>query len=156
MEEKIIIETAGFSDLAEVLAVQRLAFYEIARMYRNFRLRPLMVKLEDLEESFDRMIYVKAVYDGDIIGSTRGELCGKCCEIGNVVVRPDYQGRRIGQKMMAEIESRFPQAEEFELFTGKEIISNIRFYEKLGYKIVKEIPAKGTEPDLVIMKKKDF
>ena len=52
-------------------------------------------------------------------------------------MRPDYQGRSIGTRLMYAIEALFPQAERFELFTGERSVGNIRLYERLGYKIVR-------------------
>ena len=42
---------------------------------------------------------------------------------------------------MAEIESAFPKARRFELFTGHRSERNLHLYEKLGYREFKRVPA---------------
>ena len=43
----------------------------------------------------------------------------------------------IGTKLLLEIEKEYP-GQRYELFTSTKSMSNIRLYERLGYKIFKE------------------
>ncbi|MCI9126395.1 MAG: GNAT family N-acetyltransferase [Eubacterium sp.] len=47
------------------------------------------------------------------------------------------QKKGIGAKLLLEIENEYPY-QRYELFTSTKSISNIRLYERLGYKIFKE------------------
>jgi hypothetical protein len=49
-------------------------------------------------------------------------------------------GNGIGRKLMAEIETVFPTAKRFELFTGHKSERNLYLYRKLGYEIFKQQP----------------
>jgi ribosomal protein S18 acetylase RimI-like enzyme len=60
------------------------------------------------------------------------------CQIGRLVVEPQFQGRGIGTMLMCHIESLYPKARAFELFTGSRSEGNLRLYERLGYKRVRE------------------
>lgn len=53
------------------------------------------------------------------------------------MVHPKMQKRGIGTKFFLEIEMEYPN-QKYELFTSTKSISNIRLYERLGYKIFKE------------------
>src|SRR5437879_951203 len=49
------------------------------------------------------------------------------------MVHPRHQRQGIGGRLMQTIESMFPEAAKFELFTGNRSEGNIRLYERLGY-----------------------
>ena len=53
------------------------------------------------------------------------------------MVHPEMQKKGIGTKLLLEIENEYP-SQKYELFTSTKSISNIRLYEKLGYKKYKE------------------
>ncbi len=64
---------------------------------------------------------------------------GICC-IGRLIVHPAYQNQGLGTKLMGEIESRFPNAQRYELFTGHLSERNLYLYQKLGYRPVRREP----------------
>jgi ribosomal protein S18 acetylase RimI-like enzyme len=129
---------AKIEDLPEILQLQKLCYQENAKRYNDYNIPPLTQTLEELKNEYSNSIILKAEENSKIIGSIRAYEKNNICYIGRVIVHPDYQNRGIGKKMMAEIESRFPQAKKFELFTGYKDEKNIYFYTKLGYKIFKE------------------
>ena len=55
------------------------------------------------------------------------------CAIGRLIVHPDYQRQGLGTRLMNEIESQFPNAQRYTLFTGHKSDGNIRLYQRLGY-----------------------
>jgi GNAT superfamily N-acetyltransferase len=140
-------------DIPEILALQKLAFYAQACIYSNFRIRPLRATIEDLESDWEVWTYIKGLQDGRIIASARGRMEGDTCHVGNVIVRPDMQGRGLGKAILAAIEAAFPEARRYELFTGALSTSNLAFYSKAGYRAFRrQAPAVG-EPELVFMEK---
>lgn len=147
------IREARREELAEILAVQRLAFYDQACIYGDFRIRPLSVGLADLEAGWEAHRYLVGAESGRIVASARGRPEGGTCHVGNVIVRPDRQGRGLGTAILAALESSFPEAGRFELFTGALSASNIAFYEKAGYRIFQRAAATVNEPELVFMEK---
>jgi hypothetical protein len=48
------------------------------------------------------------------------------------------------------LESRFPQAKRFELYTGAKSLRNIRFYSNAGYHVFR---TEAGNPDMVFMEK---
>ena len=135
----MIIQNADISDASELLKLQKLAYQSEALIYNNYRIPPLILTIEEVEDKFDDHIYLKAVDDGRIIGSVRGNvLDSKSAYIGRLIVHPDYQNQGIGAKLIEEIEVSYPGLKRFELVTGYKSRKNIYFYQKIGYKIFKK------------------
>ena len=61
------------------------------------------------------------------------------------------QKKGIGTKLLLEMEKEYPN-QRYELYTSTKSISNIRLYERLGYKIFKE-EAVTSELQFVYMQK---
>jgi PAS domain-containing protein len=66
------------------------------------------------------------------------------CNLESRIVHPGSQRKGIGSKMLADIESRFPEVSRYELFTGSKSAANIRLYRRHGYKITHTQPFSET------------
>lgn len=119
-------------DMAEILSLQRLAFRQEAELYNDFGIAPLTQTLEGIREEAKKLVFLKAVDGGRIIGSVRAFEKQGTCYIGRLIVHPDYQNRGMGKRLMNAIEERFAGF-RFELFTGDRSEKNLAFYERLGY-----------------------
>lgn len=135
MPDDVMIEIANTGDAETILTLQKLAFESEARLYDDWSIAPLHESLEEISGLFAKMIFLKAVCDGEVVGSVRGYLRGEMCNIGRLIVHPSFRGRGIGTALMHAIEDQFPQASRFELSTGYLSEGNIRLYERLGYSI---------------------
>ncbi len=149
----MMIELGKPKHLAEILALQKVAFYDQGKLYDDYTIRPLLTTLEEISASYDDYLYLIIKEKGQILGSARARIAGKTCHIENVIVHPAHQGEGLGTLLMQALEHEFPDMERFELFTGKKSFKALKFYEKLGYRTFKELPAAGHEPDLVYMEK---
>ncbi len=134
----IRITPASIDDASEILALQRLAYQSEAKLNGDWTIPPLTQTLAEIHAEFTAKLFLKAVWEGKIIGSVRGSLGSGACSIGRLIVHPDYQGRGIGTALMESMEMAFPGAKRFELFTGTKSIDNIRLYQKLGYEGYRE------------------
>jgi len=126
---------ANIADAEEILKLQKLAYQSEAIIYNDWSIPPLNQTLEDIKKEFAEITFLKSCNSDRIIGSVRVSIHNGNCEIGRLIVHPDFQGRGIGTQLMLAIESEFPTAKRFELFTGSKSVRNIRLYERLGYKI---------------------
>ena len=131
----MIIKKAEFSDLEEILQLQKRAYESEAELYNDFDIPPLVQTLKEVENEFENHVFLKVVENEKIIGSVRALLIDpKTCYIGKLIVHPDFQNQGIGTNLMIEIENIFKGCEKFELITGHKSTKNLKLYEKLGYK----------------------
>lgn len=150
---RLIIERATVADAAEILALQKLAYLSEARRYNDYTIPPLTQTIGELVADFDRKTFLKAMEGGRIIGSVNGFMTGEQCHIGRLMVHPELKGRGIGTLLMQAIEARFAGVRTWELFTGELSVSNIRLYERLGYREVRREPFPNFQHAVVVMRK---
>jgi GNAT superfamily N-acetyltransferase len=124
---------ATLEDGEEILALQKLAFVSEARLYGEESVQPLRQTLLSMQDDILHQVVLKAMCGPRIVGSIRAKLCGETCELAKLVTHPDFQRRGIGTTLVHTIETHFPEAACFELFTGEKSASNLRLYERLGY-----------------------
>jgi len=136
----MIIEKAGIGDAEEILSLQKEAYASEAELYDDHTLPPLTQTLQEIEADFARQLFLKAVEEGEILGSVRAYQEGDTCYVGRLIVRPDRQNRGIGSRLMDEIEGRFPEAERFELFTGHRSEGPLHIYSQRGYEVFRIEP----------------
>ena len=134
----ILIEKAQKEDLKEILDLQYLAYQSEAKLFGDMEIPPLKQTIEEVYDEFEKGIILKAVNEnGVIICSVRAYQDRGTVYIGKLMVHPEMQKKGIGTKLLLEIENEYPN-QRYELFTSTKSISNIRLYERLGYKIFKE------------------
>lgn len=134
----MLITKAELNDLQEILDLQYLAYQSEAVLLNDFSIPPLKQTLKEVEQEFENGLILKATDDDGIIrGSVRAYAENETLYICKLIVHPDFQGRGIGTKLLAEIENACPQ-KRCELFTSDKSVKNIRLYEGLGYTKYKE------------------
>ena len=135
---EVQIENASKSDLPQILALQKEAYTAEAKLYDDYSLPPLTQSYEEIEEDYRKQIFLKAVNEGNLIGSVRAfDKEGICC-IGRLIVDSKYQNRGLGSKLLQAIEARFRGSMRYELFTGHRSKKNLYLYKKLGYEIYRK------------------
>jgi ech hydrogenase subunit C len=138
--DKTLMQQAGKNDVAEILALQKVSYQSEAEIYGDESLPALQQTLPELEADFDRLIFVKAVVNGKIIGAVRGYSEGDSAYISRVIVHPYFRGRGLSQRLVNDMEQSFPAAHRFEVFTGHKSKRNIAAFSKLGYQVFKTEP----------------
>ena len=143
MPSKIKIVKSETADAEEVLRLQYAAYQSEAELNNDFTIQPLTQTLDELIAEYQKGVVLKAVQDGKIIGSVRAYADGDTVYIGKLIVHPDHQGKGLGKRLLAKIESTLSR-KRFELFTSGKSERNLRLYEKAGYKRFREeIAASG-------------
>jgi GNAT superfamily N-acetyltransferase len=130
------VDIAAKGDLAEILALQKLAYRSEAEIYNNYAIPPLVQTLKELKGEAEGSIILKVVEDRRLVGSVRAYVKDGTCHIGRLIVHPDYRDRGIGKKLIIAVEKCFTGV-RYELFTGHLSAKNLALYEKLGYKSFK-------------------
>ncbi len=143
-------------DFAEILNVQKKAFYSEAVLYQSFNIQPLSQTLEEMQEECKDKVVLKAIVDEKIVGSIRANAHEEGCWVNKLVVLPEFQKRGIGEKLLREIEKYFPEAKKSTLGTGANSESNIRLYQKVGYQIVGKTTFEGRVEAVVMEKTNDI
>lgn len=134
----ITIDKAQENDLQEILALQYIAYQSEAKLFNNMDIPPLKQTIDEVYDEFSKGTFLKAVDEkGVIIGSVRAYQENNTVYIGKLMVHPDMQKKGLGTKLLLAIEAKYPN-KRYELFTSTKSISNIKLYEKLGYKIFKK------------------
>lgn len=132
-----LITQAHAGDAVAILELQKRAYQTEARIYNDFSIPPLTQTPDEIRTQFQTHIFLKAVYEGAIIGSVRAYDADGTCYIGRLIVHPDCQSRGIGRRLINGIEKYFENSGRFELFTGSKSGKNVQFYQNLGYHIFK-------------------
>jgi ribosomal protein S18 acetylase RimI-like enzyme len=129
----IEFSAAEFADLQTILELQYLAYQSEAALHNTPSIPPLLETFGELEQEYNDGVVLKAVAaNGVIIGSVRGYVKDGTVFVGKLMVHPEYRGRGIGSRLLAEIEKHCPQA-RYELFTSDKSVRNLSLYERLGY-----------------------
>ncbi len=155
--DKTLYLRADKSDAPEVLALQKVAYQSEAELYGDDSLPALQQTLQDLENDFerrpqreatvlgerssgdngasdsDRIIFLKAVVNGKIIGSVRGYAVDDTAHLSRLIVHPYFRRRGIGLRLLAEIEQAFPEVSRLEAFTGHQSKRNLHQLGQRGY-----------------------
>lgn len=114
----ISIVQASPDDASEILSLQKIAYQSEAELNDDWTIPPLTETLPEIISEFEAKVFLKAVCEDKIVGSVRAALDSGTCQVGRLIVHPDYQGKGIGTLLIGRIETRFSLAERFELFTG--------------------------------------
>ena len=132
------ILSAERADARPILELQREAYRSEAILYEDWNIPPLIQTLPELEKEFEESVLLKAVLGDDIVGSVRARAMDGIVHIGRLIVAPTVQRRGIGGALLQAIESVFPAAHGFDLFTGSRSEGNIRLYQRHGYAVTHE------------------
>lgn len=145
------IQKTTISDLADILELQKMAFYPIANLLGDNEIQPMVQTYDELLQEFNEGVILKYVQDYEIIGSVRAYIDNEnMCHVGKLIVHLDYQNKGIGKALMVEIEKMFPTCSKYQLFTGEITPNTLYLYMKLGYR---EVSRTCDSACMVIMEK---
>jgi ech hydrogenase subunit C len=155
---------ADKSDAPEILALQKISYQSEAELYGDDSLPAMHQTLHELEEDFERVpdrvavlrsgqypvgesqpgaeriVFLKAVVNGKIIGSVRGYAMGQTAHIRRMIVHPYFRGRGIGRRLLKEIENAFPEVQRFQAKTGHQSKRNLFQLTRSGYQVFRTEP----------------
>ncbi len=112
-----VIASERVRDAEQLLKLQYLCYQTEAELYGDWSIPPLTQTLWQLLKEYDTHTIVVARLGEEVVGSVRGRLEDGTCHIGRLTVHPRLQRRGLGTSLMDEIETCFPGAERYELFS---------------------------------------
>jgi ech hydrogenase subunit C len=151
---EFMINRANQKDIPEILALQKIAYRSEAELYGDDSVPALGQTMEQIRADFDRMIFLKAVVNGKIIGSIRGHRDGDVAYLSRVMVHHYFQGKGLATRMIHQIEREFGDVRAYEVFTGHKSQRNLHLYGKLGYKRVRVEPFTPTAQWVYLQKER--
>ena len=138
-DEMLRISALASSDVGELLTLQRAAYVSEARIYQDTELPGVGADprgAEGRSHLLDRAEGLRGRPDG---GAVRARVDADVLHVGRLTVAPDWQGKGVGSKLLAAIETATPAAEA-SLFTGHLSAANLEMYARRGYVEVRREP----------------
>lgn len=136
----IVVRDARPDEAARVAEIIRNAFEAQCRVYDDWSLPPMQESTGTVLEAMRAGVVLVAEEPGRLIGTVRGHDVGGSVEIGRLAVEPDRHGLGIGRLLTETLETRYPDAVKFVLFTGHLSRYALSLYESLGYVRTRETP----------------
>lgn len=132
----VTILRATPDDAAVILAIQKRAFAEEARLCGNQNIPPLTESLDAVAGHIKTATVLAARIGAQVVGSVRGLVADNVCTIRGLSVERGHEGRGIGSALLCAIEQAHADVTHFELLTNNAMESNVRFYQRHGYRII--------------------
>lgn len=135
------ISRARAEDAGELLTLQLAAWVREGIEAERIDIPPLLENLDDVTAQLkDPALTIWTYRDrsGRLISTVRTSLLSPTTAfLGRLGVVPDRSGEGIGGAMLRLAESRLPAAViRMELVTGARSLSNHRFYQRRGYRLI--------------------
>ncbi|GAA4537013.1 GNAT family N-acetyltransferase [Amycolatopsis samaneae] len=131
------------ADAGEVLTLQRAAYLDEVRIYRDVDLPPVLDTLADARAALaDPASVTWGARDGGrLVACIRAVVDGAQCWFYRLVVAPDRQGEGLGSALLLAAEAAAPpEVTTFRLNTGSKSTGPLRLYPKLGYRETHRTP----------------
>ena len=140
--EAVDVRTATPADAGELLVLQLACWVEEAHANQTLDIPPLGERLADVSAWLEVWTTFVVHAGPRLVGAVRGRLVGDTWDIGRLMVAPDLRGRGLGRWLLAHAEAAAPPgARRLSLFTGSRSESNLRLYQRAGYRRDREQPA---------------
>ncbi|WP_338653056.1 GNAT family N-acetyltransferase [Sporosarcina psychrophila] len=135
----LIIKRTKEVEARRLLEIQTEAFSEDLIRYEDHDTNPVNEPIEKLLRKIEIFIHYTILLDDEIIGGADiRDLKENKYRLNRVFLSCEYQNKGLGSKIMKLIESEFPTAIEWSLDTPHLNTRNHHFYEKLGFKKVRQ------------------
>jgi ribosomal protein S18 acetylase RimI-like enzyme len=136
---ELIIRRTFIEEAEELLAIQKEAFSEDLKKYKDFDTSPATEPIKKLLYKINKNFHYTILMKDKIIGGAELRLDSESeCYINRIFLLPEFQNKGFGTEIMKYFEREFSSVKKWTLCTPHLNFRNHRFYEKLGYKKVGE------------------
>ncbi len=107
--------------------------------------REPMPMTADYDLALQKHRFVLVFEDGALAGVLETVVGADHLWVENIAVRPDLQGRGLGQRLLAlaEMQARQAAVPQVRLLTNAALIGNLRFYQRYGFTVTTTEPFRG-------------
>jgi ribosomal protein S18 acetylase RimI-like enzyme len=154
--DNLRVREAGAEDIAPLVAIIHTAFEE----YRGHIDPPSGAHRETVESIRQKMMIESAVIaeiETRPVGCVFYQSEGEHIHLGRLSVIPEFRRSGIGRALVAEVENRAIALgiHTIQLFVRIALQENMTFYERQGYRVIREMSHEGhREPTYVVMEKR--
>ncbi|MCV3741462.1 GNAT family N-acetyltransferase [Lentilactobacillus hilgardii] len=131
---------ATSSDIPTIIEIYHAGFKELYNRYHDDKTNPYKESAHTIQEKMKlpNSIYYFIIHNKIKIGIIRivANYRYKAAEVSPLVILPEFQGQKLAQKSVQEIESLFPTIRTWYVNTIKQEPKLIHLYLKCGYQIV--------------------
>ncbi len=131
----LTIHRAIESDVPVMHGIQMRAFEEEGRRCGTPDIPPLQETPGSILEHVRTHLALVARDGTTVVGCVRGVIDGKVCTVRALVVEPSRHGQGIGSRLLRALEAELGHMDRIDLTTNTLMESNVRFYERHGYRI---------------------
>lgn len=89
--KQVDIYQANKPDLEVILQLQKECYQTEAKIYNDYNIPPLLQDMGALEKEFAERVFLKAVFNDEIVGSVRAFFDGTTCFVGKLIVKNNFQ-----------------------------------------------------------------
>ena len=127
------ITEAIIQDLPSILALQKLAYQSEAELVEDYSISPLTQTLDGMIEDFNNGVVLKAVDDGEIVGSVRVRLVNDTAHIARLIVAPLRKTKEWGQHY-CWLRKKYTPTRDMNCLQAKGAQKTYRYIRKTGIK----------------------
>ncbi|MGG1401619.1 GNAT family N-acetyltransferase [Bacillus salipaludis] len=132
MKFKIVPST--HTEANELLKIQKEAFYSDLIKYKDYHPSPAAESLDYFIFKMQTSLHYSIFVDGRLAGGICiVEQTKEHYYLYRIFLGSEFQNKRLGSKIVEQLEKQFPQVKKWSLDTPKDNHRNRYFYEKLGY-----------------------
>ncbi len=135
--EDLDVRRAQPADAGEVLTLQRACWLQEQQANPGVEIRALRESLDEVRAWLADGTVLVLRSHGRLVGAVHGVVRDGEWHVYRLMVAPDLQGRGLGRRLLAAIESEAPShVSSYLLFTGAGSTRNLRLYRRAGYRRV--------------------
>lgn len=136
----IKISKSSMKEAGSLLKIQTEAFKEDLKKYKDYDSSPAAESLDFFKYRMENSLHYTIFVDGEMAG---GICLVKVSDahyyLFRIFLRPKYQNKGLGTKILSKIEKQFPRVRKWSLDTPRDNERNRHVYEKFGYKKTGEL-----------------
>ncbi|MCW9134130.1 GNAT family N-acetyltransferase [Bacillus paramycoides] len=145
----MVFRKSTMEDIEILLPIQKASFKEDLEKYEDFETSPACETFEKLAENIKKYHHFTILDRETVIGAIDVRGNDERMHLDKMFISPFNQNKGAGTAAIQFLENQFPNVKLWTLYTPYLSFRNHYFYEKFGYKKIKEVQL---TPKLILFK----